>query len=93
MAAAPGVVITVRVVPRASRSAIAGMRDDAWLVRLAAPPVDGAANDELIEVIARALGVPRRSVTIESGERSRRKLVRIVGLPADQIQARLRLAK
>jgi uncharacterized protein (TIGR00251 family) len=72
-------VISVRVIPRAGKSAIAGMRGDSLLVRLSAPPVDGAANAELIEVLADAFGVPKRSVEIVSGERSRKKRVRITG--------------
>src|SRR5262245_52023830 len=54
-----GVRITVRVVPRAARAGIAGTRDGDLLVRLNAPPVEGAANAELIDVIANALGVPK----------------------------------
>ena len=65
-----GVLIDVRVIPRAKRSGLAGSRGDALLVRLQSPPVDGAANAELIEVLAAALGVTRREVTIVAGERS-----------------------
>jgi uncharacterized protein (TIGR00251 family) len=72
----------VRVVPRAGRSGVAGMRDGALLVRLAAAPVDGAANAELIELLARSLGLPKRRIEIVSGDRSRSKRVRIVGLDA-----------
>ena len=75
-----GVVINVRVIPRAGKSGLAGTRGDAVLVRLAAPPVDGAANDELIQVIAAALRVPRRAVSIVAGERSRTKRVRVTGI-------------
>jgi len=83
-----GVVIDVRVVPRAARAGIAGTRDDALLVRLHAPPVEGAANAELIEVIAKAFGVPRRSVTIVSGERSRNKRVAVAGVTQEVAEAR-----
>ncbi len=75
-----GVVLDVRVIPRAGRSRIAGTRNDALLVRLAAAPVDGAANAELIEFLAETLGVPRRNVTVIAGERSRDKRVRILGV-------------
>jgi len=85
-----GVVIAVRVVPRAGRSGIAGTRDGALLVRLNAAPVEGAANAELIEVIAKALDVPRRAVTIASGERSRQKRVRVAGISVEQANAALR---
>ena len=80
-----GVVLDVRVIPRAGKAGIAGTRNGALLVRLNAPPVDGAANAELIEVLSDALGVPRRSVTLESGERSRSKRVRVVGMAAEDV--------
>jgi uncharacterized protein (TIGR00251 family) len=70
----------VRVIPRAGRSEFAGLRDGALLVRLAAAPVDGAANDELIALVARALGVPKRDITIVSGERSRSKRLRVANI-------------
>ena len=82
-----GVVLSVRVIPRAGRSGLAGIRDDAVLVRLAAAPVDGAANAELIETLADALDVPRRAVSIVSGERSRQKRVRIAGIGAATVEA------
>lgn len=85
-----GVVIDVRVIPRASRAGIAGTRDDALLVRLNAPPVEGAANAELVEIIARALGVPRRAVTIVSGERGRNKRLLVAGLNEAIVRTRLR---
>ncbi|PYR58787.1 MAG: hypothetical protein DMF91_16325, partial [Acidobacteria bacterium] len=58
---ADGVILAVRVIPRARKSEIAGTRDGALLVRLAAPPVEGAANDALIEFLAKRLGAPRRA--------------------------------
>ena len=82
-AAGDGVTIDVRVVPRAGRSGLAGSRGDAVLVRLTAPPVDGAANEELIEVLAAALGVPKRAITIVAGARSRRKRVHVTGVGLD----------
>ena len=88
-ATADGVVIDVRVIPRAGHSGIAGTRDNALLVRLNAPPVEGAANAELVEVMAQALGVPKRSVTIVSGERSRRKRLRVVGVSVDESRRKL----
>jgi uncharacterized protein len=88
-AAAGGTLLDVRVLPRAPRSALAGVRDGALLVRLAAPPVDGAANDALIVLVARTLDVPRRAVSIVSGDRARRKRLRIDGLTPAVVQARL----
>jgi uncharacterized protein (TIGR00251 family) len=82
-----GVMIDVRVVPRAGRAGVAGARDGALLVRLHAPPVEGAANAELIEVIARTLAVPKRQVTIVGGERSRAKRVRIDGVTEEFVRA------
>lgn len=81
--------MTVRVIPRAKRSGIDGMRGDAILVRLQAPPADGAANEELIDVIASALEVPNRSVTVVTGAKSRQKRLRVVGLDAVTAEARL----
>ena len=85
-----GVIVTVRVIPRAAKPGLAGTRDGAVLVRLASPPVDGAANAELIEVIARAFDVPRRAVDIVAGERSRTKSVRIAGRTPLDVQQMLR---
>jgi uncharacterized protein (TIGR00251 family) len=84
-----GVVISVRVVTRAGRSGLAGKRRGALLVRLHAPPVEGAANVELINVIAGALDVPRRAVSIVAGERSRQKRVRVSGIDAATALSRL----
>jgi uncharacterized protein (TIGR00251 family) len=82
-ATSTGVMVNVRVIPRAAKPGIAGTRDGALLVRLTAPPVEGAANAELIEVIADAAGVPRRSVSIVAGERARTKRVAINGITPD----------
>ena len=84
-----GIIIAVRVIPRAARSGIAGRRGNALLVRLNSPPVEGAANAELIEVLADALAVPRRSVTIVSGAASKQKRVRIAGIDAAHAASRL----
>jgi uncharacterized protein len=85
-----GVLLAVRVVPRAARAGLAGTREDALLVRLNSAPVDGAANSELIEVLSDALGVPKRAVSISVGERSRRKTVLIRGLSADEVAGKIR---
>ena len=86
---ADGAAFNVRVIPRARRSGLAGTRGDALLVRLQSPPVDGAANDELIEVLARALQVPKRAVSIVTGDRSRQKRVKVLGIDVDTVAARL----
>lgn len=85
-----GVVIDVRVITRAGKSELAGHRGDALLVRLQAPPVEGAANAELVDLLSLALGVPRRVITIISGERSRQKRVRVEGIDAATANSRLR---
>ena len=72
--------LDIRVIPRSPRTSVDGMRGAAILVRLAAPPVDGAANDALIAFLSAALDLPRRQITIVSGERSRDKRVRIAGI-------------
>ena len=77
----------MRVIPRAGRSGIAGLRDGAVLVRLAAAPVDGAANDELISVLSTALNLPRRDIVIVSGGRSRSKRVRVAGMDRARVLA------
>jgi uncharacterized protein len=71
-------VFAVRVVPRASRSGVAGEHDGALRVRVAAPPVDGAANEELARTLARALGVAARDVEITGGHSSKLKQVRVM---------------
>lgn len=81
--------LEVRARPRARKSAIAGVREGALVVQLAAPPVEGAANEELVETIAEALGVAKRDVTLVRGETSRDKLVEVHGLTADEVRARL----
>ncbi|MDP1571977.1 MAG: DUF167 domain-containing protein, partial [Vicinamibacterales bacterium] len=86
-----GAVIDLRVVPRAGRTALAGLRDGALLVRLAAPPVDGAANDALIAFLASLLDRPKRDIVLVSGGHSRAKRVRVAGLSAAAVRARLGL--
>lgn len=82
-------LIDVKVIPRAGRTMIAGTRDNALLIRLAAAPVDGEANAELIDFLARRLGVPQRNLSIVAGEKSRNKRIKIVGLSAVDIEQRL----
>lgn len=88
-ASSSGVICVVRVTPRAGRSAVSGARDDALLVRLAAPPVDGAANEALIALLADVFDVPKRDVAIVSGHTSRLKRVEVRGVTASDAVARL----
>jgi uncharacterized protein len=67
------------VQPGASRTAVAGLHGDALKIRLAARPVEGAANAELVRFLAETFGVPKRDVTIEAGDASRRKRVAVRG--------------
>ena len=85
----PSTTIDIRVIPRASVSKVDGTRGGAWLVRLRTPPVDGAANAELIEVLASTLRIPKRDIAIVAGEKSRLKRVSISSLDATTIAARL----
>jgi uncharacterized protein (TIGR00251 family) len=79
------VKFVVRVVPRASRSEIVGEHDGGIKVRLTSPPVDGAANSELIELFAKKVGVARSSVEIVSGHTSKTKQLRIRGVTATRL--------
>ena len=87
-----GVVIDIRVIPRAGRTMLAGTRDNALLIRLAAAPVDGAANSQLVDFLADLLDVPKRSIAVVSGEKSRSKRLKISGVTAAAIRARLEAA-
>jgi uncharacterized protein (TIGR00251 family) len=81
--------VNIRVVPRAGRTGIAGVRGGALLVRLAAPPVDGAANEALLRLLAGVLDCPRRHLDIVAGLRSRQKRVAISGMTVEEIGAKL----
>jgi uncharacterized protein (TIGR00251 family) len=73
------VELEVRVTPRAARNELAGERDGRLLVRVTAPPLEGRANAAVCATIAKVAGVPKTSVTVIRGERSRDKLVLIAG--------------
>lgn len=87
-----GVTLRVRVQPRASRDALGGAREGALVVRLAAPPVEGRANAALARLLARALQVEPSAVQLVRGAAGRDKLVRVVGLTADEARRRLAAA-
>jgi uncharacterized protein (TIGR00251 family) len=84
-----GATFAIRVHPRAKRNAITGELGDALKVSLTAPPFDGKANEACIEFLAKLLKVPRSSVTIASGQSSRRKVIRVIGLSAEEIRKRI----
>ena len=95
----PATVLTVRVTPRAGRTAIGGRYESTQptsertsssiQLKLAAAPVDGAANDALVALLAKSLDLPKRAIRIVSGERSRTKRVEIDGLTIDEVTRRL----
>ena len=82
-----GARFSVHVQPRASRTEVAGVHGAALKVRLHSPPVDGAANEELVSFLARELGVSRRAVRIVAGQSSRAKIVEVDGVSAVSIVA------
>ncbi|HKY98410.1 MAG TPA: DUF167 domain-containing protein [Gemmatimonadaceae bacterium] len=84
---ANGVRFTVHVQPRASRTEVAGVHGTALKVRLHSPPVDGAANEELVSFLASELGVAKRAVRIVAGQSSRGKTVEVDGISAVSIVA------
>lgn len=83
---ATGVRVSVRVQPRASSNGFAGVHGDALKVRLTAPPVDGAANEALVELLAATFSIPARAVTIVAGSSSRTKVVELEGVTEDGIR-------
>ena len=74
------------MIPRARKTELGGVRDDALVVRLAAPPVEGAANEALVDYFAALLRLPRRAVRIVSGERGRRKRIALAGVTAEAVR-------
>lgn len=79
------VLLHVLVKPRASKSQIRGVVEGELSIQLAAPPVDGAANAELLKVLAKTLAIPKSRLAIERGDASRHKVVRILGVPITRI--------
>jgi uncharacterized protein (TIGR00251 family) len=86
-----GISFAVKVQPKAKKDAITGELGDALKITLTAPPVEGRANEGCIEFFANLLKVPRSSVSIASGETSRRKVIRVRGLSAEELRKRLGL--
>lgn len=82
----------VRVIPGAAREEFAGLRGSAVVVRLTAPPVEGAANKELVDMLSETLAVPARDISIVSGQRSRNKTIRVAGLSAAEVKQHLQEA-
>lgn len=82
-------VLRVHVKPRASKSRVLGLKEGALEVSVAAPPVEGQANAELIRTLAHEFGLPRSRVEVLSGLHGRVKLVRLNGVPLANVQAKL----
>jgi uncharacterized protein (TIGR00251 family) len=85
-----GATFQVQVHPRARKDAITGVLGDALKLALTAPPVEGRANEACIAFFAKLLNVPRSSVTIAAGESSRNKVIRVAGMSAAEVEAKLR---
>lgn len=79
------VIFSVRVIPRASKSGIVGEHDGDLKIRLVSPPVDGAANEELIKLLAKSFAVSKSAVIIVAGLTSKTKKVQITGAPGERI--------
>jgi uncharacterized protein (TIGR00251 family) len=86
------VSISVKVHPRAKKNAITGMVGEAYKLSLTSPPLDGRANQACIEFFADLFKVPRSSVTIASGERSRNKVIRVEGVTKERADHSLRIS-
>ena len=80
-----GIELALHVQPRSSVSQIAGKHDGRLKVRVASAPVAGAANDEVLSLLAERFGIPRRRLSFLHGEKARRKLVRVEGLTLEQV--------
>lgn len=87
----PPLRLTLHIQPRASKSEVVGRHGDAIRVRIAAPPVDGAANEELVRLLAEQLAVPRKAIRIVSGQTGRRKVVEVEGLTPGEVAGKLQL--
>ena len=84
-----GIILNIRVVPRAAKTEAASMMGDELRIRLNAPPVDGKANKALLEFLSDSLDLPRRQIELVAGEHDRRKRILITGCPAEMIRKKL----
>jgi uncharacterized protein (TIGR00251 family) len=86
-----GAALTVRVTPRASRTAFGGVMEDGTVrIRISAPPVEGKANSALLKFVAKVMGVSRSRVEIVAGEKGLDKILSIIDLDAEQVEERIR---
>ena len=84
--------LALKVTPRASRNAIEGMTNGRLIVRVTAPPVDSAANDAVIDLVARALGIAKSRITVTRGATSRNKTIEVSGVDPAEILSKLRIS-
>ena len=83
-------IFPVKVVLRASKTELAGLSDDALKIRVAAPPVEGAANEEIIKFLSRLFQVSRSSVEIIKGSQSRKKSIRLYGVSEEAFLSKIK---
>lgn len=81
------ITLTLHIQPGAKKTEFAGLHGDALKIRLAAPPVDGKANDALAKFVAETLGIPKSSVSLKSGQTSRRKVLEVIGADLQRVAA------
>lgn len=83
--------LTLKVIPRSSRDQIVGEEQGALKIKVQAPPVEGAANDAVVDLLAEWVQRPKKSLSVISGHQSRHKVVRILGIKASEVLKRLKL--
>ena len=81
-------LITVRVIPRSSKNSLE-WEQGILKARITAPPVDGAANEALVALLAKRLSLPKRAISIVRGERGRQKVVEIVGITREEVERKI----
>jgi uncharacterized protein (TIGR00251 family) len=86
---APVTLLSIRLTPRAARDRLAPDERHGFVAHVTAPPVEGAANDALVRLVARAAGVAPSRVSVVRGQRGRRKVVRVEGVPEEALRARI----
>ena len=79
------VLLSIRVQPRSRQNAIVGVRDQSLVIKVSAPPVEGAANDAVIEVLAKALDRPKSTFSVQQGIKSREKSVKVEHISIDDV--------
>lgn len=83
------ITLTLHIQPGARKTEVAGLHGEALKIRLAAPPVDGKANEALVRFVAAALGLPRSAVQLKSGQTSRHKVLEVIGASPSALESLL----